>query len=234
LIRQRNGVPSVPATLRRLLATAAFRRAHGGTTDGPHLNQRSFLRRVLGGVLRPVNEGWPQPYRASLAPVAWPVVREPESAWWEREEEYDDEAAVTVAVVGETAAGRSTDAVVSRLAELAVHDELLIVYGSGGQPKPGHHAVLAGLRGHLPRHHLITLHVDHHPGGLRRDAAAALQQLLEDGSVPLIVTPAVAVPGLTAEISSYLRADRVLRVAGTTTGADLHQVWRRRATADVN
>jgi hypothetical protein len=169
-----------------------------------------------------------QPGRPPSVPDAPPFIREPEGGWWEHDD--DSDAAVTVAVVGEAEIRVGTGAAVSRLAELAVHDELLIVYGAGTRSYPGHQAVLAGLRGHLPRHHLVTVHVDHHRGGLRRGAAVALEQLLEDGSLPIVVTPAAAVPSVAAEISSYLRADRVLQVAG----ADLHQVWRRRATAVAN
>jgi hypothetical protein len=167
-----------------------------------------------------------QPGRPSSVPDAPPIIREPEGGWWEHD---DCDAAMTVAVVGDTGTRAGTEAMVSRLAELAVHDELLIVYGAGAWSPSGHHAVLAGLRGHLPRHHLVTVHVDVHRGGLRRDAAAALAQFVEDGSLPVVVTPAAAVPGVAAEISSYLRADRVLRVAG----ADLQHVWRRRAPATV-
>ena len=154
------------------------------------------------------------------------VIREPESGWWALQED-PDESMVTVAVVGESPTRRDTEAVVSCLAELAAHDELLVVYGAEPCSLPGHQAVTAGLRSRLPRHDVVALHVDPHDGSLRRDAALALEHFLDEGSLPVVVTAAVAVPDLTAEISSRLRADRVLRVSHTSTGADLHQVWRR-------
>jgi len=174
------------------------------------------------------------------APV---VIREPESGWWDAYGEpleplatESDEAAVTVAVVGEAETGWNTDAVVCRLAELAVNDELLVVYGSGSRhrPGPGHHAVMSALRWRLPRHHVIAVHVRHQDAGLRPEAAAALERLLEDGSLPVVVTSAAAMHDITAEVSSYLRADRVVRASCTITGADLYQVWRRQPVLSVN
>jgi len=164
-------------------------------------------------------------------PDAPTVVREPESAWWEQN--GDDEAGVTVAVVGETDTRWGTDAVVSRLAELAVEDELLVVYGSGSRARSGHSDVLAGLRGSLPRHHVVALHVDDDRGEALWQQAATLEEFLEDGSLPVVVTPASVVSDVTAGISSYLRADRVLRMSSSTTGAGVYQVWRR-PTASVN
>lgn len=177
--------------------------------------------------------------RRSPAPqVPPPVIREPEAAWWQAHEEPNEPPAeepappaVTVAVVRE---GETGEAVVSRLAELAVDDELLVVYGSGSCSRPGHHAVIAGLRGQLPRHHVVAVDVRHRDGQLRRDDAAALDRFLEMGSLPVVVAPAAFMHGITAEISSYLRADRVLRVLRTTTGADLCQVWSRHPELSVN
>jgi hypothetical protein len=169
------------------------------------------------------------------------TVREPESAWWRACDEWDarrtldepvavkpdeeqDEPIVTIAVVGESETGWNTDAVVLRLTELAVSDELLVVYGQAG---PGRLAVMAGMRGRLPRHHIVAVDVPSR-ADVRRDAGAVLAGLVEDGSVPIVVTTAAAMHGVTAEISSRLEADRVVRVFRTPAGADLHQVWRRR------
>lgn len=167
------------------------------------------------------------------------VIREPESVWWDAQPEpmaAATDAAVTVAVVGEADTGWNTDAVVSRLAELAADDELLVVYGSGSRyhAGPGHRAVMAGLRGRLPRHHVIALHVRHYDSGLRPDAIAALESLLENGSLPVVITSAAAMHDVTAEVSSYLRADRIMRASCTVTGADLYQVWRRHPVPSVN
>jgi hypothetical protein len=48
------------------------------------------------------------------------------------------------------------------------------------------------------------------------------------------VTPPAAIHGVAAEISNYVRADRVLRVLGTPAGGTLHQVRRRPPLASVN
>jgi len=230
LIGQEIRAQAVPPALRRLFAaTPSLREHRSGVASGPQLNQRRFLRRVLAGMGRSVNNG-PRPDRTWPAPDVPTVVREPESAWWDQQE---DDAGMTVAVVGETYTRWGTDTVVSRLAELAVRDELVIVYGSGPVTPSRHGDVLVGLRGSLPRHHVVALHLDRdRDEGLGRQAAT-LGRFLEDGSVPMLVAPAATVPDVTAEISSYLRADRVLRMSATTTGADLHQVWRR-ATVDLN
>jgi hypothetical protein len=180
---------------------------------------------------------------ARVAQVPPLTIREPESTWWRAHDEREarrepdrpatverDAPVVTVAVVGDSETGWNTDAVVSRLAELAVNDELVVVYGRRG---PGYQAVMAGMRGHLPRHHIVGLHV-RRPAEVRRDTGAALRLLLEDGSLPVVVTTAEVMYGVAAEISSALRADRVLRVSRTPGGADLHQVWRRRPAPSVS
>jgi hypothetical protein len=164
------------------------------------------------------------------------VIREPEGAWWRAQNEWDarrsagalataerDEPIVTVALVGDSETGWNTDAVVFRLAELAASDELLVVYGQSGA---GHHAVVAGMRGRLPRHDIVALHVEHRDE-VRGDAGDTLNRLLDDGCVPVVVTAAADARGVTAEISTFLKADRVLRVFRTAAGADLHQVWPR-------
>ena len=62
----------------------------------------------------------------------------------------------------------------------------------------------------------------------RRRQAVTLERALDAGSLPVVVTAPGVLHDVTAEISSLVRADRVLRVFGTATGAGLHQVWRRR------
>jgi hypothetical protein len=168
------------------------------------------------------------------------VIREPESSWWATQDEACDaderpsESSVTVAMVGQSDAGHDPEQVVTRLAELAVDDELLVVYVSEPPSRPGHHAVLDGLRGRLPRHDVIELHMGRPDQAVRRTAAVALERYLADGSLPVVVTAASAARDLTAEISSYLRADRVLRVSRTPEGAELHQVWRREPVPSIN
>jgi len=160
------------------------------------------------------------------------VIREPESIWWATQDAWDaHESGMTVAMVGQSDAGRDPGPVITRLAELAVDDELLVVYVSEPPLRPNHRAMLDGLRGRLPRHDVVEMHVSRHDAETRRTAAATLERYLDAGSLPVVVTPALEVRDLTAEISSYLHADRVLRVSRTTAGAELHQVWRRREPA---
>jgi hypothetical protein len=78
---------------------------------------------------------------------------------------------------------------------------------------------------------VVTVQAAPHSGRLRHAAAVALERFLEAGSVPVLVTSEAAVPGIAAQVSSYVRADRVLRVSHT--GADLHQVWRRRTPTNA-
>jgi hypothetical protein len=138
---------------------------------------------------------------------------------------------VTVAAIREGDARWHPEALVERLAELAVDDELLVVFGCGNRPR--HHTMVAELRGRLPRHDVVALHVRHRHGELLRDAAE-VERLLDAGSLPVVVTPAAVMHDVTAEIASYLRADRVLRVLRTTGGADLYQVWGRRPETCVS
>jgi hypothetical protein len=119
------------------------------------------------------------------------------------------------------------DAVVSCLAEVGVHDELLVVYGSPRWSVSGHHALVDGLIDHLPRHHVAAVHIGQHGVRLTRRDVLRLDQLMRDGSLPIVVTPTSAVRDITAKISSGLRADRVLRVHCTAEGAGVHEVWRR-------
>jgi NNP family nitrate/nitrite transporter-like MFS transporter len=138
--------------------------------------------------------------------------------------------AMTVVIVGEPTSRREAADVATRLARLAVTDELVVVYGSDeNQPGPIAHTVVAELRAHLPRHHVVALRVTPHLGALGRDAAV-LDEFLEIGSLPIAVTTAKAVRDVAAELSTYLGADRVLKVSRTTRGADLRQVWPRRTS----
>jgi len=167
-----------------------------------------------------------------VTPEPPPVVREPESGWWDAQPEVRP-TAMTVAVVGEWDTWWSADAVVSHLAALAVQDELLVVHGSPDRAMPGHDAVVVGLRDQLPRHDVVALYVEYDDGGLGAGTAALLEHLLENGSLPVVSTSEAAVADVAAQISSCLRADRVLRVSGTSSGTDLYQVWRRQVTANV-
>lgn len=148
------------------------------------------------------------------------VIREPEAGWWEAQAR----STVTVAAVRESDAAWHPRMLMARLAELAVDDELLVVFGSNARSVQ--HAMVADLRAHLPGNEVVAMRVRHRHGDLLRDAATA-ERLLDAGSVPVLVTPVAAMHDVTAEIASYLRADRVLRVLRTQAGADLCPVWQR-------
>jgi hypothetical protein len=157
------------------------------------------------------------------------IVREPEQAWWDTQN-FNDEpvpddtasAMVTVAAVHDWDAGGDAGAVAAKLAQLAVDDELLVVYGAD---RPGaDRRMLAGLRTRLPRHDVVAV-------SARPDLARRLGALLEIGSLPVVLTGADGMHDLTAELAGAVRADRVVRIFCTPTGADLYPVWRR---PDVN
>jgi hypothetical protein len=159
------------------------------------------------------------------------TIREPESAWWQAEEEPVVPAApvfgVTVAVVGESECRWGMGAVVARLAGLAAQDELVIVVGAERRYEPGGCSVVAGLRDHLPRHHVVGLYVAQPCAGLGRQDADLVERLIDDGSLPVVVTPAATMRDVAASLATSLRADRVVRVSRTIHGVELHPVWRR-------
>jgi hypothetical protein len=133
----------------------------------------------------------------------------------------------TVAMAGHSEIRWDADAVVSCLAEVGVHDELLVVYGSPRWSGYGRQALVDGLVDQPPRHHVIAVHIGQHGAGLARRDVLLLDQLMQSGSLPIVVTPASAVNDITAEITSGLRTDRVLRVHCTAGGAGVHEVWHR-------
>ena len=158
------------------------------------------------------------------------VVREPEAGWWAAQEQAAG-SSVTVAAVREGDAAWHPEMVMSRLATLAIDEELLVVLGSNARSVQ--HSMVADLRARLPRHQVVALRVRHRHGDLLRDAAT-VERLLDAGRLPVVVTPVSALSDVTAEIASYLRADRVLRVLRTLEGAHLRQVWQRRAEPSLN
>jgi hypothetical protein len=130
-------------------------------------------------------------------------------------------AVMTVAMVGESGdhwdeldpAVRAAE-VAARLAGLAVNDELVVVYGADDRDSgPGVQTVVAELRRVLTRHTVVVLFVTPFDGPGRRDTIL-LDELLELGSLPIVVTPPGAVACVAAELHHRLRADRVLRLVG--------------------
>jgi MFS family permease len=137
--------------------------------------------------------------------------------------------AMTVAVVGESDTRLGAAAVVARLAELAVRDELVVVYGSDDPtgPRLNTNVLVTGLRERLPRHSVVAVRVGRQTGSLGRHAAQVVE-FVESGAVAIAVTPTVDLGSVTAELSAYLEADRVLTVSYTlAAGAGLHEVWGR-------
>jgi hypothetical protein len=182
---------------------------------------------------RQAPEETPGDGRAMVRQRTTTIVREPEQAWWDAQERHAEpepavtvkpaetaRSTVTVAAVHDWDAEHDAAAVTHRLADLAVDDELLVVFGADRHARPAHWAMLAGLRTRLPRHDVVAVAV-------RPDLARLLVRLLEAGSLPVVLTEADAMHDLTAELASLVRADRVVRVFRTSTGADLYPVWRR-------
>jgi hypothetical protein len=133
--------------------------------------------------------------------------------------------AMTIVIVDEWEARWDATAVVTRLAQLAVNDELIVVCGSN-EHRSGPHApiVTAGLRDRLPRHDIVALHIAAHADALRL-GVVAVGEFLEIGSLPIVVTPTAIVREVAEWLSGHLGADRILKVSCTTGGADLYHVW---------
>lgn len=134
------------------------------------------------------------------------------------------QASMTVVIVDDPLLRRGAAGVVARLAELAVADELLVVYGLDESDLVGVHSVVMGLRGLLPRHSIVVVCVGPDPGSPGRDGAlldgetALIGDLMDVGSLPVVVTPTEAVPAVATGLSDHLRADRVLRMSCSPKG----------------
>jgi hypothetical protein len=133
---------------------------------------------------------------------------------------------MTIAVVDESDTHLGAAALVDRLAELATNDELVVVYGAGGQVR--HRitadAMAAGLRDRLPRHNVVAVRVGQDIAELGRDALL-LGEYVDAGALAIAVTPYADMRSVAADLSLYLQADRVLAVSYTPArGAELHQV----------
>jgi hypothetical protein len=114
---------------------------------------------------------------------------------------------MTIAMVDEVGTKRSATDAVTHLAGLAIADELVVVYG-GTEIEP----LVGQMRDQLPRHTVVVLYADTHQGTLRR-VAGLLDELLELGSLPVVVTSAVTLADVAGELYLRLRADRMMKVA---------------------
>jgi hypothetical protein len=134
---------------------------------------------------------------------------------------------LTVAVLGESDTRLGAAAVVSRLAELATSDELVVVYGPDdrGRSRLSPSAFAAGLRDRLPRHSVVVVGIARDPDALQRDALL-LGEYVEAGTLAIAVTSTAGEPrSVATDLSIYLQADRVLMVSYTTAeGAELQPV----------
>ncbi|WP_208468420.1 hypothetical protein [Actinoplanes flavus] len=148
----------------------------------------------------------PGPYRG-------PVFREPESAWWDTQEEAGP---VTVVVLNDGDAARVLDGI----AELA-EGRLLLVVGWADAD-----TLITGLSRLLPRRRMMVLPAHHGADWLRGNVAIVAGSLF-DGVLPILVAHTAALPVIAADLSSRLHADRVLRIRHTPFGAGLLPVWRR-------
>jgi hypothetical protein len=130
---------------------------------------------------------------------------------------------LTIALAAPGVGRRATQ----RLAEVAVHDELLVVCTGSGAP-----TIVSELRRRLPRHDVVAIDISS-AMGVQGHHAVVINDLLEIGSLPVVAVPARHATDVAAQLSDFLRADRVLRAAGRT---ELHEVWRRtdRHLVDTN
>jgi MFS transporter, NNP family, nitrate/nitrite transporter len=143
------------------------------------------------------------------------------------------QTAMTVAVVDESDTRCDAAAVVTRLAELAASDDLVVVYGSD-EPERSRLSVnvlVTGLRDRLPRHGVVGLRAAMYTEAQDR-LAAILGDFVESGTVAVAVTPTADLRRVAARLSSRLQADRVLKISYTLAdGAGLHEVWNRQSAA---
>jgi hypothetical protein len=117
-------------------------------------------------------------------------------------------------------------AIVARLAELASTDELVVVYGSDepSRPRLSANVLVAGLRQRLPRHNVVAVRAAPRTAGLDQ-LAAVLDELLETGTVAIAVAPKADLHEVAAQLSSHLKADRILVVTySRADGAATHEV----------
>jgi hypothetical protein len=136
---------------------------------------------------------------------------------------------MTIVITRASDIRRGAAALVTRLAELAVNDEVLVVCGANdSRHSPDADMLATGLRRRLPRHDVVALNIAPHDGAPHR-IATLVSEFMEIGSLPVLVTPATGVRDIVAELSAQLRADRVLSLSCRATGADLRQIWARRA-----
>ncbi|GAA0420469.1 hypothetical protein Aca07nite_11730 [Actinoplanes capillaceus] len=185
---------------RRISAHRALAAHNSGRWAGVHVLDRRSPR-------RPSPCAVPGPYRN-------PVYREPESAWWDAQEEGGP---VTVVVLSDGDAAWVLDG----LAGLA-EGRLLLVAGWADAD-----ILITGLARLLPRRRMMVLPAHHGEDWLRANAAIVAASLRE-GVLPVLVAHTAGLHAVAADLSGRLHADRVLRVRHTPSGAGLLPIWHRR------
>ncbi|GEM_PF-4703368 len=130
-------------------------------------------------------------------------------------------ALTTVLAFAAPDADNGLAAAIDTVAELAHADELLVVYGHGepsrgqppGDPRGGRQltpsAFVAALRACLPRREVVAVLVDA-DGEPRRAEYALLEELLDVGVLPVVVTSTPDAGVLATHLAARLHADRVL------------------------
>jgi hypothetical protein len=136
--------------------------------------------------------------------------------------------ALTIVLVDGSQLRQDSAALVAQLAGLAVDDEVVVVYGaSQAAPTRGTEALVLGLRDRLPRYHVVALYVSLTTESLWGNAAM-VDELMELGNLPVVVTVSEAAGEVAAELATYLRADRTLAVLCTPSGVHLLPATRPR------
>lgn len=149
-------------------------------------------------------------------------------------EPADRQPATSIVVVGDVASDLGAAAVVSSLAEMATHDELVVVYGPRTPARRlSPNSLVTAVRDQLPRHSVSAVRVDSDAGSLPFNAVV-VGEYLQAGKVAVVLTAAPDLTTVSATLASYLHADRVLRLSYTPAGGpDLRQMWARGPAAAV-
>lgn len=139
--------------------------------------------------------------------------------------------AMTIVLADESEAEQNSTALLTRLAELAVDDEVLVVYGaSEASPTRGTECLVVGLRDRLPRYDIVALYMPLDAGSLSGNWAM-VEQLMEIGNLPVVVTTSDVAVDVATELAAYLCADRVLTASCTSADAYLLPAPYRRRRA---
>jgi hypothetical protein len=147
------------------------------------------------------------------------VVREPESSWWDAQRTAEE--TITVAVVPDGEPECDDDPVLSRLATVAGTGRLVVVGGWASAE-----SLVAGLLRVLD-HQVTVLPATGDEQWLWGNTAV-VARCLREGSLPILLSHAPTLHTVAADLSSRLRAERVVGVQRTPDGASLYPVWHRR------